>query len=131
MIIAGIENAPYVCDKYPYDRVRRVLLSPELFPELTEIACGIVEIPAGSMSDLHMHEGCEMWFCISGRGHIRINDEIEELGPNMAVWSPGNCMHQLKNDIFDEKFVLLFFLMPPGKEKEIITEWRRNNPDTE
>lgn len=129
MIISGIENAPFVCDKYPYERVRRVFLSPELYPELTEMACGMVEIPAGSQSDLHVHEGAEMWFCISGKGHVRIGDEIEELRPNMVAWSPGNCKHQLKNDILNEKekFVLLFILLPPGKEKEIIKEWRRNN----
>ncbi|MDD4189662.1 MAG: cupin domain-containing protein [Eubacteriales bacterium] len=130
MIIRGIEDAPYVLDKYPHERVRRVFLSPELDPEITDFACGMSEVPPGSQSDLHVHEGSEMWFCISGRGHIIIGDEVEELRPNMAVWSPGNCKHQLKNDIpgEKEKFVLLFFLLPPGKEKEIVKEWRQNNP---
>lgn len=131
MIIRGIEEAPYVNDKYPHERVRRVFLSPELDPDIKDFACGMVEIPPGSQSDLHTHEGSEMWFCISGRGHVRIGDEIRELVPNTAVWSPGNCEHQLKNDIPGGKdpFVLLFFLLPPGKEKEIVKEWLGNNPE--
>lgn len=129
MIIGHKDSAPYIEDNAPHKRIRRVLLSPEIFPALTEMACGIVEIPPGSKSDLHSHEGGEMWFCISGRGHVHIGAEVEELRPGTAVWSPPDTLHNLTNDFPDVQLECLFFLLPPGKEKEIVDDWRRRQSE--
>jgi mannose-6-phosphate isomerase-like protein (cupin superfamily) len=109
----------------PNERMLRCLLSPELDTTQKEIAAGLVEIKVGSNSDCRSHEEGELFFCISGHGHIRIGDEMIELHPDTALWVPGGIQHQTFNDLGNEDMKLLWVLLAPfGGDKAIISRWK-------
>ena len=91
------ETAPQIWKDEPYRRKLYCLISPELDPSNQDIACGLVDLPEGSQSDFRGHEEGELFFCISGKGHIRLGDEVLPLEANSAIYVPplrGASDHQ-------------------------------------
>lgn len=115
------ENAPQVWKDAPYHRKLYCLISPELDPSNRDIACGLVDLPEGSQSDFRGHEEGELFFCISGKGHIRLGDDILPLEANSAIYVPPYVEHQTINDGGEGELRLLFALTPPfGGDRQII-----------
>lgn len=123
------ETAPQVWKPEPYRRKLYCLLSPQLDPSNHDIACGLVDLPEGSCSDFRGHEEGELFFCISGSGHIRVGEEILPLKENSAIYVPPFVEHQTINDGGAGEMRLLFVLTPPfGGDRSIIeaSEAERN-----
>lgn len=86
---------------------------------------GTVEIAPGSQSDFRSHEEGELFYCVQGRGHIRIDDALYELYPDTAIYVPPFAKHQTYNDVGGEQMKLLFVLTPPfGGDRAIIAKWK-------
>ena len=127
MIYVGTkENAPHCTMPAPYQRELYCLLSPSLDPTQHDLAVGMVEIPAGSTSDWRAHEEGEMFFVVSGHGHMRVGEEVIALQPDMALYVPGGVPHQSINDSpSGEVLKELFVLTPPfGGDRSIIENAR-------
>jgi quercetin dioxygenase-like cupin family protein len=82
----------------PYQRVIRHLLTPETvgtkgFSMLTS------SVDPGFTSNAHSHEVQEeAFYCVSGQGRIRVDDEEMPLEPGAVAFIPPGCVHQLIND---------------------------------
>lgn len=123
--LATPENSPSTMMAEPYARRLRCLISPELDRANHDIACGTVEIAPGSQSDFRSHEEGELFYCVQGRGHIRIDDVLYELYPDTAIYVPPFAKHQTYNDVGGEQMKLLFVLTPPfGGDRAIIAKWK-------
>ncbi len=115
------ETAPQIWKDEPYRRKLYCLISPELDPSNQDIACGLVDLPEGSQSDFRGHEEGELFFCISGKGHIRLGDEVLPLEANSAIYVPPYVEHQTINDGGAGELRLFFVLTPPfGGDRQII-----------
>jgi mannose-6-phosphate isomerase-like protein (cupin superfamily) len=124
MIIATEDGAPAVEIAEPNRRTLKVLLSPLLHDGLRSIASGITVLPPGGQSDLHEHVEGEMFYVLSGRCRIVVGDEEEEMEQGTAVWGPPGLSHQLVNSE-DEQCRILWVLSPPGRERAIIENSRK------
>ncbi|GEM_PF-540008 len=124
MYVGNIENAPWCLMEAPYERILRVMVSPELDPGQKDIAAGVVELSPGSKSDWRGHEEGELFFCVSGHGHIRVGEDCFKFEPYTAVYVPSNVPHQTYNDVGQEKMVIIWVLISPfGGDKAIIKRW--------
>jgi len=119
MIIANENEVPLIQMEEPFKRSLKVLLSPVLTPKLKSIAAGLTLLPPGGSSDFANHIEGEMFFVISGRGHIVVGDEEKDLVPGTAVWVPPGIDHQLVNSSNDY-LKILWVLSPPGREAELL-----------
>lgn len=120
------ETAPQVWKDAPYRRKLYCLISPELDPSNQDIACGLVDLPEGSCSDFRGHEEGELFFCISGKGHIRLGSEVLPLEADSAIYVPPYVEHQTINDGGEGELRLLFVLTPPfGGDRQIIEASRQ------
>lgn len=128
MYIGTIENAPSCVMPEPNQRILRCLISPELDPTQKDIAVGMAEIEPGSNSDYRGHEEGELFYCLEGSGHIKIEDELYELKKDSCVYVPPFMRHQTINDGGEGVFRLLFVLTPPfGGDRSIIEMSKRQN----
>ena len=119
-------DAPQVGKEEPYRRKLYCLISPELDPSNQDIACGLVDLPEGGRSDFRGHEEGELFFCISGKGHIRLGNEILPLEADSAIYVPPYVEHQTINDGGCGELRLLFALTPPfGGDRSIIEASRQ------
>jgi len=128
MYIGTKENAPYCVMPEPNKRILRCLLSPILDPTQNDIALGIAEIEEGSNSDYRGHEEGELFYCVKGKGHIKIEDELYELQEDSCVYVPPFKKHQTINDGKAGILKLVFVLTPPfGGDRSIIEASKLQN----
>ena len=80
--VGNFENAPFVQMPAPEERILRCFISPELDPTNQDIALGMTEMQPGCKSDWRGHAEGEMFICVKGKGHVRIEEEIIELARN-------------------------------------------------
>ena len=60
------------------------------------LVSGIAELPPGVSLPLHHHEPEEIYYIVSGFGHVAIDDSEASLGPGSAVYIPSNAKHTLR-----------------------------------
>jgi len=126
MIIASEDGAPGIVVGKTFKRTLKVLLSPVLHPELTEISVGFSIIPPGSKFDVHCHIEGELFFVCSGSGIISVSEEKEDIRPDTVIWVPKMKLHGLINNGKDI-LKILWVLCPPGREAEIIDKYTKKN----
>lgn len=76
---------------------------------------GVNVTDVGSMIPDHKHEDCEeLMYIISGRARLVIEDgqEVYEIGPDTAIYSPRGVTHRLEN-IGDTELKLVWVYSPP------------------
>jgi len=101
----------------PHKRELKVLLSPALQDVTKDLSIGMVILPSGESGDPHTHqESQETWYVISGKGKLKIGDEVAELVPDSVVVAPTGVEHQIFND-GDEPLKALFLFSPAGPEE--------------
>jgi len=98
-------------------RVSRLLLSGKNVGA-KNASMGLNITAVGSMIPDHKHEESEeLMYIISGRGRLVIEDgeEVYEVGPDTAIFSPMGKMHRLEN-IGDTELKLVWVYSPPLPE---------------
>jgi len=121
MIIERAYNIKGYKAPKPYERILKVLISPEL-QRVKNISAGMTLLPPGSKSSSHVHKnGEETWYILSGRGKVIVGGQEEEVcSDTIIVITPGQ-EHQLVNT-GDETFKVLWIYTPPGNEKAVINQ---------
>ena len=64
--------------------------------ETRDLATGIAEVAPGVELTRHRHEPAEIYFIISGRGEMEIEDRVQPVGPGCAVYIPPDVRHALR-----------------------------------
>ncbi len=81
----------------PYKRVIRHLATPETLGT-KNLWIGTTTIDVGSKSNAHSHDvNEEVFYCVSGKGIIKVDDEEHEWTPGTVVFSPPGTVHQIIN----------------------------------
>lgn len=110
--VAGVKKDP--------PRVSRLLLSGKnVGAKNASMGLNITEV--GSMIPDHKHEESEeLMYIISGRARLVIEDgeEVYEVGPDTAIYSPLGKMHRLEN-IGDTELKLVWVYSPPLPEHRV------------
>jgi mannose-6-phosphate isomerase-like protein (cupin superfamily) len=82
----------------PHQRVIRHLVTSESMGAQF-LWLGTSSVDPGFTSNAHSHEDQEeVFYCVSGRGRIRVDEEEEILEPGVTVYVPPKGVHQLIND---------------------------------
>ena len=76
--------------------------------------------PNGGQAPWHDQESEEVYFVISGKGEMCIDDERQELCDGQAVFIPPGSFHQITN-IGDTPLVMLYCYGPAGD----VAHWRQ------
>jgi mannose-6-phosphate isomerase-like protein (cupin superfamily) len=104
----------------PHHRELKVLLSPVLQDVSNDLAIGMVTLPPGESGDPHTHhDSQECWYVISGKGKLKVGDEVAELVPDSVIVAPRGVEHQILND-GEEPLKALFFFSPAGPEEAVL-----------
>jgi mannose-6-phosphate isomerase-like protein (cupin superfamily) len=97
----------------PHQRVIRHLAAPWNMGT-KHLWMGTSSVDPGFTSNPHSHEDQEeIFYCISGRGRIRVGDEEMALEPGMVVYVPEGTVHQLINTEGTEVLKVLSAVSPP------------------
>ena len=82
-----------------------------------------VEGEPGSEQAVHSHEGREqVYVIVQGRGSMRVDEEVEEVGPGTAILVPPGASHSIRN-IGEEKLIYVSATSPPFETAEGNTRW--------
>jgi mannose-6-phosphate isomerase-like protein (cupin superfamily) len=74
---------------------------------------GTSSVDPGFTSNAHAHEDQEeVFYCVSGRGRIKVDDEEMPLEPGVVVFVAPKSIHQLIND-GDEILKVVSAVAPP------------------
>jgi len=96
----------------PHQRVIRHLVTPENMGA-RHLWLGTSTVDPGFTSNAHAHEDQEeIFYCVSGKGRIKVDDEEAPLEPGVTVYVPPKAVHQLIND-GDEKLKVVSAVAPP------------------
>jgi len=81
----------------PYARTIKHLAAPWTFGTCN-IWMGISIVEPGNSSNLHAHDNREeIFYVVSGRGRIRVDDEEAAIEPGSCIYIPKGSAHQLFN----------------------------------
>ncbi len=96
----------------PNQRVIRHLVTPENMGS-KYLWLGTSSVDPGFTSNPHAHEDQEeVFYCVQGRGRIRVDDEEMPLEPGATIFCPPGSVHQLIND-GDEILKVVSAVAPP------------------
>lgn len=95
---------------HPFNDASEVFMSRLSDPAgLTHLGISLARIPPGKESfSLHVHSIQEEWiYVVSGRGHVRLDDEEHPIGPGDFVGFPAGGPAHLVRNTSDEELVFL------------------------
>ena len=96
----------------PHQRVIRHLVTPETMGS-QYLWVGTSSVDPGFTSNTHAHEDQEeVFYCVSGKGRIKVDDEEVPLEPGVVVYVPPKAAHHLIND-GDEILKVVAAVAPP------------------
>jgi mannose-6-phosphate isomerase-like protein (cupin superfamily) len=82
----------------PHQRTIRHLVAPWTMGS-QNLWLGTSSVDPGFTSNAHAHEVQEeVFYCVEGRGRIKVDDEEALLEPGVVVYVPPRGVHQLIND---------------------------------
>ncbi|MFE0803658.1 cupin domain-containing protein [Streptomyces sp. NPDC058812] len=80
--------------------------------ELAPWGFGRAVVEPGGVTDPHAHEENEVFLILEGTAEMTINDEQRPVGPNSAVFIPGESRHHIRNTSSTEPLVFLSIYWP-------------------
>jgi mannose-6-phosphate isomerase-like protein (cupin superfamily) len=81
----------------PYARVVKHLAAPwTLGTSKLWVGISVIDPQSASNPHAHAHQE-EVFYCLSGRGLIKVGDEQVEVSPGSCVFVPEGALHQLIN----------------------------------
>lgn len=96
----------------PHQRVIKHLAAPWNLGT-TKVHLSSSAVDPGFTSNPHSHDDQEeVFYCVSGKGKIKVDDNEYDVGPGGVVFCPVNSTHQLINT-GDEVFKCIAALSPP------------------
>ncbi|MGI6485292.1 MAG: cupin domain-containing protein [Tepidanaerobacteraceae bacterium] len=114
--IEGYKSPP------PFERILKVLISPEIQKDVRNISVGMTLLPPGCKSSSHIHDSEEeTWYVLSGRGRVIVGDEEADVCKDTVIVITPGLAHQLVNT-GDETFKVLWIYTPPGSEKAVLNQ---------
>ena len=120
IISQNSRDAFTVTTEEPHVRDLKVLISPELQEEVTDLSVGMTILPPGNSSSSHVHEGeAETWIIVSGQGEVVVDEERMPVGPESVVYLPRNSWHQIVNT-GSEPLRMFWVYTPPGGERAVL-----------
>lgn len=57
------------------------------------MSSGIAVCPPWGSLALHRHRQAEIYYVLSGSGHVEIDGKRVQVGPDTLVWIPGDAEH--------------------------------------
>jgi len=112
MIFIKESEAPLEVIGPPYKRIIRHLSAPWTTGS-KNVWIGTSSVDPGYTSNEHFHDGQEeIFYCVSGKGKVKIDSEIADMEPGDLVYVPPGCKHQLIND-GNLVFKVLAVVAPP------------------
>lgn len=91
------------------DKLRKVNLfeTPRCF-------CDVYVLGPGQSQTAHVHAGSDKVYAVlSGRGRVRVGDEVHEVRAGHAVFCPAGAPHGVENPGGDELRLLVFMAPHP------------------
>lgn len=81
-----------------------------------KLSVGLAVWPAGSIDRQRPHSEDEVYYVISGRGHIRVADEERDVQPGSLVFVAQGVEHRF-HDIAEDLRVLVFWAPPHNSRR--------------
>jgi mannose-6-phosphate isomerase-like protein (cupin superfamily) len=104
----------------------RTLLSADRDGPVTMTA-GVTDIPATSAKPTrHRHAQDEIYFVVSGSGHVDIDGVVEPIGEGTCVFVPGNAWHTVWNT--GSTPIQLFYAFPTASFTDVVYEYQPGAP---
>lgn len=102
--------------------ILRELLHPDKQPLALRYSLAHATLPVGKTSTLHSLTTSEVYYIISGKGEMHIDEEIQIVEPGDAVYIPPNAKQFIYN-CGDEPLVFVCMVDPAWrKEDETVYE---------
>lgn len=102
--------------------ILRELLHPDKQPLALRYSLAHATLPVGKTSTLHSLTTSEVYYIISGKGEMHINDEIQIVEPGDAVYIPPNAKQFIYN-CGNEPLIFVCMVDPAWrKEDETVYE---------
>lgn len=99
-------------DAFELDRLRADRLEAgHLYHEFIrthDLSVGLYELAAGSVDPQGPHTEDEVYYVISGRGHVQVGDDDAPVGPGSVIFVAADVVHRF-HDIIDDLTILVFF----------------------
>jgi len=73
------------------------VIYPELVPDVRTLCMGIVEVDPGHHTPLHQHNCEEIYYFLSGRGYVEVDDVKYEFEAGDAAYIKENSLHRVFN----------------------------------
>ncbi len=95
---------------------KRELESPYLeFLRVPALSCGIYTLAAGATDLQGPHDEDEVYYVVSGKGRLQVDDETREVGPGSVLYVRATSKHSFVE--IDEDVTLLVFFASGGPEE--------------
>jgi mannose-6-phosphate isomerase-like protein (cupin superfamily) len=104
---------------FPSGRKTRVLIGASSPVQAERFVMGRVEIEPGGKVPLHSHEQEEVYYIVSGKGEIKVGQELSPVQEGCAVYIPSNVEHELRNT-GTSRMEMIFVYAPGG----IVSHWQ-------
>jgi quercetin dioxygenase-like cupin family protein len=113
-------------DEAPRIQLTRRVVRPLITPEVGagNMVLYVGEYEAGRRMPAHQHDDCEeILYVLSGHGRVHIGEDVEPVGPGMAIFIPRGAMHFLEIAAGQPLWLLFIFSPPtlPGSMPEVET----------
>jgi mannose-6-phosphate isomerase-like protein (cupin superfamily) len=82
------------------------------FLRVPALSCGIYSLPAGSKDLQSPHDEDEVYYVLSGRARLRVDEGEREVGPGSILYVKGTSAHSFIE--IEEDIVLLVFFASGG-----------------
>lgn len=103
----------------PYERIIKILLTPDTQDDVKEISITMGIIYPHSHNDLHKHVGTEILYIVTGWGQAVMGDQTVEIGPDSIIVATPGLLHQQINDS-DETMKMYAVWIPALSGKEVL-----------
>lgn len=83
------------------------------FLRVPALSMGVYVLEAGAEDRQEPHSEDEVYYIVSGRGSIRIEDRDQTVGPGSLIFVPASAVHRF-HGISEELTALVFFAPAEG-----------------
>ena len=77
------------------------------------LSVGLYLLPAGGADNQTPHNEDEVYYAVSGRAKLRVEEEDHSVEPGTLLFVPAQALHFFHN--IEEELVLIVFWAPPEK----------------